>query len=204
MYNTVMRKAYNHTLFAPVLLALFVLGGLFLYAKNMTLRLTDPVPTMTPQPTSIDNLDDGTYINYKYGFKFEYPKEKFKQETTLEDWASWVYVAKGSYIRVGVYVYTGKRYEEEKISFERNKIHPPKNYKILGESEIDGYRTAVTYSLGDLNMPIDGNSSYTAYWWSKDESKVVTLDFYSSNYLDSFVKTNKSLFDQIVQSFKFF
>ncbi|MBP7119238.1 hypothetical protein KBA63_04070 [Candidatus Woesebacteria bacterium] len=200
-----MRKAYKHTLFTPVLLTLLVLGGLFLYAKNTTLRSTDPVSTMTPQPTSIDNLDDGTYSNYKYGFKFEYPKDKFVQESSLQNLASWVYDPEGvSYIQLSVQVYEGQDYLDLKTSFEGKKEHPQKNSKVLSEGEIDGYRTAITYAMTDLKAPIDGNSSYTAYWWSKDEDKVIILYFYSSNFLDSFVKGNKNLFDQIVQSFKFF
>lgn len=192
----------------PLVLAsgvLFLICFGAFYQLNASLISSKKIANQTPNPSSIDTVNDGVYTNHKYGFMFKYPTDKFVQESSLQNLASWVYDPEGfSYIQLSVQVYEGQDYLDLKTSFEAKKEHPQKNSKVLSEGELDGYRTAITYAVTDLNAPIDGNSSYTAYWWSKDEDKVIILYFYSSNLLDSFVRGNKNLFDQIVQSFKFF
>jgi hypothetical protein len=175
------------------------------YQLNGSLLSSTKIANQTPNPSSIDTVNDGVYTNHRYGFMFKYPTDKFEQEVSMESWGSWIYVSEaGPYIKLSAYVYEGQTYQDHKMLFERNRTHQNKNYKLLNEGETDKYKTAITYSMTDLNIPIDGNSSYSAYWWSKDDDKVIRLDFYSSNYYDTFVKANKNLFDEIVQSFKFF
>src|SRR6266496_3769977 len=63
------------------LVGVLLIGVIVLAHKQKSARLS--VTQNSPTPTSsqqypVDAVNDSVYTNYKYGFKFEYPKEIFK------------------------------------------------------------------------------------------------------------------------------
>ncbi|OGM20203.1 hypothetical protein A2955_04275 [Candidatus Woesebacteria bacterium RIFCSPLOWO2_01_FULL_37_19] len=167
-------------------------------------------PTETLYP--IDDVNDGVYTNSKYGYKFEYPKDKFEQTFSDERGASWIYKletgANGNEQIINLTVldqtnvndwikFYSTLYSLEPNKFLKNRFG--KSVKL--SSKEDGpYKTVTLYFESDENSEAEQNASFQAIWF-KDDSPIIVLQLLTDLDQKQNLKNNKPIFDSVIKSF---
>jgi len=202
----------SNKLLAPVLvatmLAILALVGIVLFSKKQPKQANiakEPV-TLTEEKVE-EEIKDGVYTNYTYGFRFEYPSILFDSynNTVWEKDQGIVFSQSGKVLpQLKVYVsgdyYYRKEYElclnaePGQIMSERPKVGTEvKLYDIESNS--------VCVLRGDprgliIDEPVWW---YTAYFPINDQTVVMNLSSWQETEINNFRKN----FDNVVESFVF-
>lgn len=154
-----------------------------------------------------DEAKDGVYTNYTYGFRFKYPEDKFKKNS--EGWM--VYEKNDGKQRIllsvtvrnkGPYSY---RDSFEKIYMidqnETIRIRHLDSTKLYSDDR-GSYRILIEFTKTAEDAEIEHSIGYRASWLLP-EDRTITINMFSESDSENFVLSNKSMFDQIVNSFEF-
>lgn len=160
--------------------------------------------TPTEEEYPVDTVNDGVYTNHKYGFRFEYPEDKFKIVYSTEEYGSFIFDNDNGteYIKLGADTLEGEAYESYKHLYEQNRKNQDSFYRVLDESRENGYKFSKIYSKTRGNPHIEHSSVFSAAWWINEKKVIYRLLFYSDRVHDDFVRENKAIFDEIVASFE--
>jgi len=205
-------KKYFAQLVATVAVVTIVLAG-FLTRNNPFSSLSEnksnsPTPIEVQFP--IDDVNDGVYTNYKYGYKFEYPEDIFEQTTSSNDGGEWIYRIKDSSgsdleflkLSIGQDVSTYRWFYEKLYSLETGESLIDKSTVTkLGSENFEEYKL-VTFTNTPLpDSQTDIGVNYTGAWLMNN-NLTVTVSLYTIPSNKNLLISNKNIFDQIVASFE--
>lgn len=193
----------------PLFLTSLVVVTLFYKSQQNNPAAPEISQTLVEQEYPIDEVNDGVYTNYKYGFRFEYSNEFFSKQMpfsgTYQRWSS----LSGEYaedVILDASASEGKPGNKGIYDFwnDVSEILPGETAlegSVIKISNIDRdnvrgvyyfYKTPSTYetelSYGYVAEWHDGNITYYVSMTSGNKEKVLQ---------------NKSHFDQVVDSFEF-
>ena len=190
----------------PVLLTLTVLVGVFVISKRQPKLVNQVTETPGTLTEKVDKDDDGMYINYKYGYKFEYPSDKFEllDPNAVNPSRVWIYQSGDEYIKLSVSIGNDNFLQFYKDLYEleinKNMQYRHGTSTKLADGSSDNYKQVVFSSDTNPGAEIEPSISYSSVWL-KEDSSIITLNFFTGSY--NFLNENRYIFDQIVKSFEF-
>ena len=215
--------------FALVGLAIFGLWSNNYTSNNPATPLSlSNSPTPTKSLYTVDRENDGIYVNYQYGFSFNYPKETFlyfKPETNSGEVTGAVfrdneegypgnlnlnvhinsrdleseYFNKWSEMPVNIFEYSDEFLSDERKA-GREYISNTMKIRNIKVEDVDGIVLFRKY-IGGETEPTNGHSVLLL-----KDSKVFTVNVISPSGLNSdpFINERLSILNKIIDSFDFF
>lgn len=173
-------------------------------------KMPEVVSTITP--VLIDEVNDGVYTNYIYGFRFEYPKDVFLKFTTHDNGLSsnlTTYPEVDMQTRkdalIAIYVYDSSRTAREdhigwfNFMFTNSHETDPNGRKITSQDDFEEYKRVV-YETDTSDLTYEKGYGYSAIYL-KENSPVIQIT------LSTVSKETKSkyenIFKNIINSFQF-
>lgn len=192
-----------------VVLGVFNISSL----KNKSADRSTPTPTVAPIP--IDNVNDGVYTNYKYGYRFEYPADKFVllYPKAENDGRMWIYQLTGESDYENEYIYLSvtqridswREFYEDIYNLRKGESLPNKHevYTKLESRVTSNYRFVAAFFKTNPEAETEHSVGYSAIWL-KENNFTIILDFFTDpERYEEFLLENKNIFDDIVESFEF-
>lgn len=185
-----------------VLIILVTVVTIFQSRRVDNIEVTQTPSTLTEE--KVDKDENGVYTNYKYGFKFEYPNDKFKMvhPDAISLRREWIYqVDENQYIQLNVFQLNEFFYDE------LYELKPGETMKVkhgvltnLKSQDFGHAKLVVAKAEIFPSVETESASGYSAVWL-RERDNSISLEIY--DFLAKETEETKILFDQIVNSFEF-
>lgn len=204
-----------------VFVAILLVTGLVVYfgqrsqnAKTPETKISNSVPRATTTPTPLpkveDEVKDGVYTNYTYGFRFEYDVTELEYDASSDYGAFWKYKNKelgGGYL--GVIFSSPLESELQEIySVSEGKTFPLRHeiYTVLEKKETEMYRLASAHIVTESDAQTDHIVGYEAvvYLKNKKELFLISLLYVPERVDSELLKKKKPFYDQVIDTFEVF
>ena len=198
--------APKHFVLAGVLAVLVLtLVLLQIQTRNQTRQAVVETPGTLTEKVE-ETIENGVYTNYTYGFRFEYPSEKFK----LDPNGRLVYQNSGGiqYILLVSTAYPDNEYRdwyEQIFALLKDETTLIKHQysTLLSKTDKDDYRLAITSTKTKQDAETEHSVGYQAIWLIPSGLTITVSMLGDPEISEEFVLNNKLIFDQIVKSFEF-
>jgi len=205
-----MKKLKNKKVIAIVLGLIIVSAtAVFLTRKSVPSSVVDISPTPTEYP--VDKENDGVYTNYKYGYKFEYPVDKFEQTHSSDITAVWdlntdADSVQKSEMPIQLDVGRENNFREiyEQLYTQENKTLETRKFILtkLGTEDNNGLRMMRVFWETPPELAVGPTTEYQVLWFRQDAS-VIKLRLIASPVDEQALRQYKDLLWEIADSFEF-